>query len=249
VRSGNWIGAALAGLATLPIPVLLTGCITTQQVAARARLVDARIRASQSPLRVTRQDPAVRVLRLSLVSGSGGFALAVQVRSISTHSLTDLPISVGLGTHEGGKVYLNRSANLDYDQTHVVSIPPHGLETWVYTSGRRLPGRGRPFADVGVTQLPEPVAATLPRVEVAREPSASSSATRLLSLSVSNRSGIPQVSVPVYAVVVRRGRVLAAGRATVAHLGTHSSATVHLTLLGSARDAGVRISVLPTIFQ
>jgi hypothetical protein len=249
VRSGSRISAALAGLATLPIPVLLTGCVTTQQVAARARLVDARIRASQTPLRVTRQNPDVRVLRLSLVSGAGGTALAVQLRSTSTRSLTDLPISVGLSTHGGGKLYLNHSANLDYFETHVVSIPPHGLLTWVYTSGRRIRGTGRPFAEVGVTQLSEPAATTLPRVEVTPEPSVSSSATRRLSLSVSNHSGIPQVSVPVYAVALRSGRVLAAGRASVAHLGTHGSATVHLTLLGSARDAGVRISVLPTIFQ
>jgi hypothetical protein len=249
VHSGSRISAALAGLATLPIPVLLTGCVTTQQVAARARLVDARIRASQSPLRVIRHNPDVRVLRLSLVSGSGGVALAVQLRSTSTRSLTDLPISVGVSTPGGGKLYLNHSANVDYFESHVASIPPHGLETWVYTSGRRLRGTGRPFAEVGVTQLSAPAAATLPRLEVTREPSVSSSATRLLSLSVSNRSGIPQVSVPVYAVAVRGGRVLAAGRASVAHLGTHGSATVHLTLLGSAHGAGVRISVLPTIFQ
>jgi hypothetical protein len=249
VRSGSRISAALAGLATLPIPVLLTGCVTTQQVAARAQLVDARIRASQSPLRVTRQNPDVRVLRCSLVSGSGGVALAVQLRSTSTRSLTDLPISVGLRIHGGVKLYLNRSANVDYFDTHVVSIPPHGLLTWVYTSRRRLRDTGQPFAEVGVTQLPEPVAATLPRVEVTRQPSGSPSAIRRLSLSVSNGSGIPQYSVPVYAVAVRGGRVLAAGRATVTHLGTHGRATVHLTLLGSARDASVRISVLPTIFQ
>ena len=115
--------------------------------------------------------------------------------------------------------------------------------------GADYPGTGRPFAEVGVTPLSEPAAATLPRVEVTREPSVSSSATRRLSLSVSNRSGIPQVSVPVYAVAVRSGRVLAAGRATVAHLGTDGNATVHLTLQGSARHAGVRISVLPTIFR
>jgi hypothetical protein len=249
VRSGSRIRTVLAGLATLPIPVLLSGCVTTQQVAGRARLVDARIRASQTPQRVTRHNPNVSVLRVSLLSGRGVIAVAVQLRSTSTRSLTDLPISVGLVTHGGGKLYLNRSANVDYFDTHVVSIPPHGLETWVYTSRGRLRATGRPFVEVGVTQLSAPVAATLPRVEVTREPSVSSSETRALSLAVSNRSGIPQYSVPVYAVAVRSGRVLAAGRASVAHLGTHGQATVRLTLLGSARDASVRISVLPTIFQ
>lgn len=247
MRSGSRIGAALVGLATLPLGVLLSGCVTTQQVAARARLVDARIRASQTPLRLTRESPDVRVTRVSLLHGLGGTALAVALRNTSTRSLTDLPIVVGLTTAAGRKLYLNRSANVDYLDNHVVVLPARGLVTWVYTSSGRLPSAARPFAEVGVTQLPEPVAGTLPRVAVTRVPSGSSSAA--LTLSVSNLSGIPQYSVPVYAVAVRSGRWLAAGRAIVAHLGTHGQATVRLTLLGSPRAASLRLSVLPTIFQ
>ena len=249
MRSGSRISAALVGLATLPLGVLLSGCVTTQQVAARARLVDDRIRASQSPLRLTHQNPDVRVTRVSLLPGLTGTALAVALRNTSTRSLTDLPIVVGLTTAAGRKLYLNRSANVDYLDNHVVVLPARGLVTWVYTSGRRLPSAARPFAEVGVTQLPEPVAGTLPRVAVNRVPSGSSSLARTLSVSVSNLSGIPQYSVPVYAVAVRSGRWLAAGRAIVAHLGTHGRATVRLTLLGSPGAASVRLSVLPTIFQ
>jgi hypothetical protein len=247
VRSGSRIGAALVGLATLPVPVLLSGCVTTQQVAARAQLVDARIRASQSPLRLTHQNPDVRVTRVSLLYGASGTALAVALRNTSTRSLTDLPIVVGLTTATGRRVSLNRSANVDYLDNHVVVLPARGLVTWVYTTTRRLPSAVRPFAEVGVTQLPEPVAGTLPRVAVNRTPSGSSSAT--LSLSVSNLSGIPQYGVPVYALAVRGRRWLAAGRAIVAHLGTHGRATVRLALLGSPGDASLRLTVLPTIFQ
>jgi hypothetical protein len=247
VRSGSRIGAALVGLATLPVGVLLSGCVTTQQVAARARLVDARIRASQSPLLLTHANPDVRVAGLSLLQGPSGTALAVELRNTSTRSLTDLPISVGLTTATGRKLYLNHSANVDYLDNHVVAMAPHGVVTWVYTSGRRLPGAVRPFAEVGVTQLPEPVAGTLPRVAVHPAPSASS--VRTLTVSVSNLSGIPQYGVPVYAVAFRRGRLLAAGRAIVAHLGTHGAATVRLRLLGSLGNASLRLSVLPTIFQ
>jgi hypothetical protein len=249
VRSGSRISAALVGLATLPVPVLLSGCVTTQQVAARARLVDARIRASQSPLRLNHQNPDVRVTRLSLVHGPTGTALAAQLRNTSTRSLTDLPILVGVSTAAGRKLYLNGSANIDYLDNHVVVMPAHSLVTWVYTGGRRLPSTVRPFAEVGVTQLSEPAARTLPRVAVNRARSASSSFARTLTLSVSNLSGIPQYGVPVYAVAVRSGRWLAAGRAVVAHLGTHGAATVRLTLLGSAPTASLRLSVLPTIFQ
>ena len=249
MRSGSRISAALVGLATLPVVVLLSGCVTTEQVAARARLVDARIRASQSPLRLTHRNPDVRVTRLWLLQGPSGTALAVALRNTSTRSLTDLPISVGLTTATGRKLYLNHSANVDYLDNHVVVMAPRSLVTWVYTSGRRLPGAVRPFAEVGVTQLPEPVTGTLPRVAVSRARSAASSAARTLTVSVSKLSGIPQYGVPVYAVAVRSGRLLAAGRAIVAHLATHGGANVPLALLGRPGNASLRLSVLPTIFQ
>lgn len=248
MRSGSGISAALVALGTFPVAVMLSGCVTTQQIAARARLVDARIRASQNPLHVTERNPDVRVTRLSLVRGRGGTAVAVELIDTSRHALTDLPISVGVTTPTGRKLYLNGSANLDYFDTHVVAVPPRTVATWVFTNGRQF-AAGRPFADVGVSQLSGPGVGTLPRIDITPALSASESGARSLSLSVSNLSDVPQYSLPVYAVGVRNGRVLAAGRASVAHLGTQGRATVRLTLLGRALGTTVRLSALPTIFQ
>jgi hypothetical protein len=248
VRSVSRMSAALAGLATLPVPIMLAGCVTTQQVAARTRLLDARIRASQSPLRIGRLNPDVRVTRLSLFRGPHVTVLAAQLLNTSTRSLTDVPVSVGVTTPTGRKVYLNRAANIDYFDTHAVAIGPRSVVTWVFTSRGRLTSVGRPFAEVGVTQLPEPAVRALPRIEVSRSPIASPR-SGTLTVTVSNRSGIPQESVPVYAVAVQGQRVLAAGRASLAHLSTNGTATVRLSLLGSIRNTTVRLSALPTIFQ
>jgi hypothetical protein len=248
VRSASRIGMALAGLATLPVPLLLSGCVTTQQVAARERLVDARIRASQSPLRLGRLSPYVRVTRLSLLRGSHVTVLVAQLRNTSARSVTDVPISVGIAAVGGRRVYLNHAANTDYFDTHVAAIEPHAVITWVFTSRRRLTGAGAPFAQVGVTQLPEPAVASLPRIAVAGV-SVPPGKPGTLTVTVSNQSAVPQNTVPVYGVAVQGRRVLAAGRASVAHLATNGTATAHLTLLGRIRGATVRLTALPTIFQ
>jgi hypothetical protein len=257
VRLANGISPVCAGLAPASVALLLSGCVTTQQVAARARLVDARIRASQEPLRLTQRNPDVSVTRLSLVRGPAGTAVAVALRDTSARSLTDLPIAVGVMTLAGRKLYLNRAANLDYFDSHVAALAPRRVVMWVFTSARRLAVTGRPFAEVGVSQLAAPPAGALPQIEVTRERTGSRSGERTgsrsgertLRLSVANRSGIPQYGLQVDAVALRRGADVAAGRATVPHLGTHGTATLRLTLLGSLRGATVSLSALPTIFQ
>jgi hypothetical protein len=249
VRSANRIGTACAALGLASVALTLSGCVTTQQVAARARLVDARIRASQEPLRLTRRNPDVSVTKLSLVRGSAGTAVAVLLRDTSAHPLTDLPIAVGVRTRAGRKLYLNRAANIDYFDSHVVALAPGRVVTWVFTSPRRLDVSGRPFAEVGVSPLAQPLARALPRIEVTLQGAGSRPGERTLRLSVANRSGIPQYQLPVYALGLRGGQEVSAGRATVAHLGTDGTATLQLTLLGSIRGATVSLSALPTIFQ
>jgi hypothetical protein len=133
---------ALTGLAALPATALLSGCVTTQQVAARERLVDARIRASQVALALGAPDPEVHVAGLSLLRARGGTAIVAELHNASGHPLTDLPVLVGLRTRTKHTLYLNRAANADYFDNHVVSIPAYGTVTWVFTSGG-WPRRGR----------------------------------------------------------------------------------------------------------
>ncbi len=152
-------------------------------------------------------------------------------------------------TRAGRKLYLNRAANIDYFDSHVAALMPGRVIAWVYTSPHRLAVTGRPFAEVGVSPLAQPPAGALPQIEVTLQGAGSRPGERTLHLSVANRSGIPQYQLPVYALGLRGGKDVSAGRATVAQLGTDGTATLHLTLLGSARGATVSLSALPTIFQ
>jgi len=240
-----------AGTATLPALVLLTGCVSTQRIAARARLVDARILASQTLRVVVRADPAVSVARPVVIRGAGGSAIVVSLRNDSARVLSDLPISVGVRSRRGRPEYLNSSADLDYFQTHVAAIAPHAVVTWVFTTGRRIGSGLRAFATVGIPQIRPPAGVDLPRIVASaggpargRGPSAWSGA-----VSVVNRSAIPQYDLPIYAVAVRGGRVLAAGEGSVSHLGTDGRTTLTITLLGDERGAALRLTALPTIFS
>lgn len=237
MRSVKRVSAAW--VATLPLAFVLTGCVSTQQIAARARLVSARTLASQSAIEVTRSNPEVSVGRLAVIRARTGTAIVVPLRNHTSNTLTDLPISVRVRTARR-EVYVNRSTNLDYFESHVAAIGPHGSTDWVFTTGTRVPS-GRALALVGIPQLHTSVAGGLPRVSV--------SSHGAVGVTVANRSGIPQYGLQVYAVAVRSGRTVGAGRAEVTHLGSHATTTLSLTLLGSDKGAALRLIALPTIFS
>ena len=87
------------------------------------------------------------------------------LRNNASSTLTDLPITVGIHTHGSHPVYLNRSANLDYFDSHVAAIAPHAVTTWVFTTRGRVP-TGRAFATVGISALHPAAGAHLPQIDV-----------------------------------------------------------------------------------
>jgi hypothetical protein len=247
VPSVRRVSAALA--ATAPVAVLLTGCVSTQTVATRARLVDERILASQKVTEVTRANPAVTVRAPVVIRDHTATAIVVTVRNDSARALTDLPISVGLRTHSGRENYLNRSTDLGYFESHIASIGSRATTTWVFLTGARIPP-GRVFATVGVAQLHPSLSRPLPSITVslrATQPERDDQVT--LNVSILNRSAIPQYSLPIYAVALRGDREVAAGRTTLAHIGTHATTTSTLELLGSFDYQSLRLIASPTIFN
>lgn len=228
-----------ACVATLPLAVVVTGCVSTQQIAARARLVSARELASQSTTKVGRPNPDVTVDGVALIHVRAGTAVVVSLRNNTTTTLTDLPISIAVrsGNHA---LHLNRSANLDYFQSHVAVIGPHATTDWVFTTARRVAG-GRPVATVGLPDLHPALAGRLPRVTVTSDGTA--------RVTVTNHSTIPQYDLQVYVVAMRAGRYVGAGGAEIPHLGTHATTSAAVTFVGAAQRITLKPIAVPTIFN
>jgi hypothetical protein len=229
--------------------LLLSACSTTQQEATRLQLNSSRLRAAERRVTVTRTNPTIRVERVTLLNGGAGSrsAIAVKVRNLAASATSDLPVAVRVQTATGRTVTLNGAAGLDYFETHLPSITPHGELTWVFTTDRRLPPGAHVLAAVGTPSSSAlHVPDTLPSLQVT--PSFGRPGT--LRLTVHNPTSVPQYQLQVYALIGARGRIVAAGRAAITHLGTHTSTTLTLRLLGGAARAGiVSAQAPPTIFR
>ena len=229
---------ALLGLA------LLSACDSTQQQAARARLKDARYLASATATIARGPNANVRVAGVTVVRGTAGTAVAVRLVNRASRPLNDLPISVGVVAGRR-RAYLNAAPNTFYFETHVASIAAGAALTWVFTTPRKLPATGTPFATVGArASMPLTGVRVLPRVAVAPVRVVGG-----LRVRVTNESAVPQYQLQVYAIGLTGGRPVLAGRTTISHLGTGDSDTVALPLIGARSAASLQLEALPTMFQ
>ncbi len=243
MRSGR---PALTALGAGAVAAGLAGCVTTQEKNSWLLLRNARILASQTAVRVSAENPLVRVRGIEVVRGHRSNALVVSVENLGSQPLTDLPISIGVVAHRAAPVYLDGHANIDYYDTHVPAIPPHATTSWVLPGIRTVPA-GRLFARVGVARYPSSTTVVaLPRIGAAQL--AGTSADRL-RIRLSNDSSLPQYTVQVYAVALRHGTAVGAGRTALFELSGDGRATVGLTLAGRATGTQLELYAPPTIFK
>ncbi|MDO8187475.1 hypothetical protein Q5424_12380 [Conexibacter sp. JD483] len=252
-------GAARAGAAggcLLAAACALSGCVSTQQKNARAKLTAERELASREPLHVGASERRVTVERVALVRGSGETALVVTLRNRAATPLTDLPIAIGISGAGGRRTVLNGRRGLGWFETHVPSVGAGARVEWVFSARARAVPPGRPWARVGApTRLSS--AASLPRLVATvttgdGKGSARGGRGAVARVVVRNDSDVPQRDLQLVALAGASGRWTAAGRARIAELGARAQAraTVPLTgRFGAGGSGAVTVQALPTIFE
>ena len=266
--AGSARAMAASGLIGLLALGGFAGCDSTQDKNERAKLRATRVLEGRKAQVLGGANPDVRVERVSLVRGKRTSAIVVDLRSSARTPLTDLPVRVGVRTRGGRREALNAGKNQGWFQTHVPAIEAGGTTTWVFTHRTHGLPAGRPFARVGTARAPAISSAdSLPRIEavpIAAERRraavetkrgrgakrrAKGGGVRAVRVDVENASGVPQYGLQVYALVTRRGRYVAAGKAEIEHLGTRKQTTARIPLVGSTSRGIARAHALPVMFQ
>jgi hypothetical protein len=235
--------------AAVTLVAFTAACDSTEQKAARAHVQAARIIASQSPLLVRRADPRLQILKVTLIRRGARLAVAVRLRNRISHPLNDVPISVGV--HDGGRtIYLNRAAGLDYFQAHVAEIPARTAVTWVLAMHARRGLVGSPFAVAGRERAPAiTTAVSIPRIRAVLAGSKVRRRADTIRVTVTNLSAVPQYQLQVFALAPGPRTYSAVGSASVPHLGTGSSTTMSIGLIGDPRRTPIEVEALPTLFR
>ncbi|HEX3292408.1 MAG TPA: hypothetical protein VHR38_01580 [Solirubrobacterales bacterium] len=233
------VAASLVALATA-----VSGCATTQDANKRASIQADRTLASRKPLVLRGTDRDVQVVRTSVVSGKDGSAIVVVLRNRGDAPVNDLPIEVG---KRGGDP-LNARPNVPYFQSHAPAIAPGAEATWVYVTKEKI-GSGPVYARLGAPPAIAPKASDVPELHVSDGGAHSDKGGSSVVAEVSNGTGIPQFGLDVYAVARRGGRYVAAGRASLTHLGVDQSTELTMDLIGDAKGSRIQIYAPPTLFE
>jgi hypothetical protein len=198
-----------------------------------------------STLKLGRANREVRVSDVTLLSGGGRKAVAVKLSSSSLQAQREVPLLVTV-TGSGGKVVYSNATGAEGLLSHVTLIPAHADVWWVDDEVLTPGSASAATVRVGTGQRSLPGAHAVGLSATATHVAAQAGTTTVSGL-LANHTGKAQSSVPVFAVALRGGKVVAAGRAVVASVPVPASAapSFELPLVGDATGAKIELTALP----
>lgn len=231
--------------ALLVAALALAGCESTQAKSARLAK-SAKGGTQEHGVTVAKANPDVRVVSTALVSDAYGAAAIVELRSSARAAQADLPLALVVRDAAGKPAYANDLPGLEHTLTHVPLLLPGQHAYWVDDQVKA----DKPHdVQVKVGTPAVAVATKPPRLvasDLVLEPDPSGSFTRG---TLKNDSDVEQHALIVYAVAVRGGKVVAAGRAGIERLKARASATFKVFWIGDPKHARVRVFAPPTVLE
>jgi hypothetical protein len=231
------IGAAIA----------LAGCQSTQSRSAELEQAAAKT-ANRKGLEVRKQNPDVEVLDTTVLSSSYGNAVAVELRNESQQGMRNLQISIDVFDANGKSVFQNNAPGLEQALISIAAVKPGETVTWV---NDQILATGKPQAmkvKVGdaeplPSELPE-IAVSDPKLEV--DPVSGIEATG----TVTNKSGLIQDTLVLYAVARKGSEIVAVGRGVIDRLKTDGKpVNYHIFFIGDPKGAEVTVTAPPTTLE
>jgi hypothetical protein len=240
----RWAALALAALA-------LTGCETTAERSAKLeRAAKQHERHAggglvQRGLSISRQSTKVRVSATTVLHSSEGTAAVVTLRNLSATPLRDVPIEITVKDTRGAAVYTNDVPGLAAALVSVPLLPAHATTTWI--DDQILPTGGTPASVTAKVGEGLPATGAIPELSIEgahlfEDPASGPSAEG----SVVNHSPVSQQELVVYALALRAGKIVAAGRAVLPQAPAGASTHFQLYFIGDPRGAQLQLGAPAT---
>jgi hypothetical protein len=226
------------------LTVALSGCESTEQESARIGREGRQLVAGSGNLKVGAVNHSVRVSDVTLLVGSGRTAVAVRLTGTSSGLQADVPVLVDVSGAGAKQLYTNATGGLEASLQRMALLRPHEPAWWVDDQVLTSQSATGVKVRVGTGKAPR-AGLPLPTLTTAGVHLGKQSGLSVLGGSVVNRSARAASKVPVYAVALAGGRVVAAGRAVVSP-APRSSSPFQIFLVGNPAGARVELTVAPT---
>lgn len=236
-----------AAAALLVLALTLTGCETNEERHAELVRHDKQTRQAtpaQTGLAVGRESSYVKVLGTTVLHDENGVAAVVRLRNDSQHPLHEVPIAITLHEPGGRTLYQNNLPGLSFPLTHAPLLMPGKSFVWI---DDQIPASGTPgplSVRVGEAPAakPHPPSIAVTGVHIFDDPTNGVGAEG----TVVNRSSVAQQELVVFAVGLRGGRIVAAGRAVLPNAPANSSTPFQVFFIGNPKGSSLQVSAPPT---
>lgn len=227
------------------LAVTASACQSTESESAKIGR-EAGAAEVASSLKLGGANRRVHASDVTLLSGGGRKAVAVKLSSSDSHALREVPLLVTV-TGAGGKVVYSNSTGAEALLTHVTLLRPHASVWWVDDEVLATAATTAATVRVGTGRRSDAAASSTALSAKATNVAAAGSGSGTVSGVLTNHTGKTQSSVPVFAVAMRSGKVVAAGRAVVPTVPARASepTTFEVPLVGDATGATVTLTALP----
>jgi hypothetical protein len=265
-------------LAGLALALAASGCESTESESARLGREGAKLIASAGTVGLGVTNGAVRVGQVALVQSSGRIATAVELTDTAAFPQVSVPVLIDVRDPKGTSVYRNDIQGLEPSLQEMPLLRAHQQAWWVddqvlalgtprsvqvrvgAAKGALIAGAGHGAAKSGLSAGAGDTTATAAGSYAAAASSAGVQVSGVslgngiagpyLNGTVLNHTGVAQRNMPIFAVGLRGGRVVAAGRALVPSLpvSTNGHATsFRIYLVGSPAGAHIELTTAPTV--
>ena len=228
------------------LAVTASACESTESESAKIAREGGAAAAAPSALKLGAPNRAVHASDVTLLSGGGRTAVAVRLTATSSKPQLNVPLLVNV-TGAGGKVvYTNATGGVEAALQRISLLRPHASAWWV--DDQVLVSQAPRVVKVRVgTGSSARSASAVPSLTAREKSVGEQSGLSVLSGELINGSSSAQSKVPVFAVALRGGRIVAAGRAVVESLAGHNgaSAPFQIFLVGDPAGAKFELTAMP----
>jgi len=241
--------AALTGFAgVLAAVAVVAGCQSTQDKSAALEAQGAEI-AKVEKIKIGAANQAIEVTDQTLLTDQYGSAAVLRVKNSSPENQVAVPVALEVKDSKGKSIYKNNTEGLEKG---LITIPlvEGNSETW-WVNDQVLVSRKPKSADVTIGKSDVPSPGQIPEIQVSPptvelDPVSGTNITG----EVTNKSGIEQIDLLLYAVATEGGKVVAAGRGLIPKLKTGGKPEPYrIYFIGDPKNADIEVFALPSNFE
>jgi hypothetical protein len=223
------------------LAVTASACESTESESAKIAREGGPAAAGPSALKLGAANRGVRTSDVTLLSSSGRTAVAVKLTATSHRAQLNVPLLVNV-TGAGEKVlYTNGTGGVEAALQRIALLRPDESTWWV--DDQVLVTQKASAVKVRVGTGTSPRSTKAPVLTAKTKQVGEQSGLSTLSGELVNGSSKAQAKATVFAVALRGGKVVAAGRAVVESLAGHRGATAPFQIFLVGNPAGAKFEL------